>query len=116
MAKKIFAAALFLVLICDAVSASSKSVSLNATGYDWLGYDKVEKSAFAELLYVIHDVDRRTNGPDSIINRLDDFYYGAIRDAKADPLRVDEDDFLKVRCADVITKHFDRERPRKNLP
>ncbi len=109
MAKNVFVISALLVLICGTVLAGSRSVSLGATGYDWLGYDKTEKAAFAELLYVVHDVDRDTNRPEGLIARLDEFYYGAIRDAKADPLRVDEDEFLKIRCADVITKHIKRE-------
>ena len=109
MIKKIFVITALLVLMCGALLASSKAVSLNATGYDWLGYDKTEKTAFTQLLYIIHDVDKNTNKPEDVISRLDEFYYGAIRDAKADPMQVDEDEFLKIRCADVISKHLDRQ-------
>ena len=31
-------------------------------------------------------------------------YYGAIAEAKADPLHVNENESLKIRCVDVITK------------
>lgn len=95
---------LVLIFVSTSVFAKTQAASLNATGYDWLGYSKEDKYSFAHLLYVIHGVDKSKNTPVEIIKRLDDFYYGAIAAAKKDPLNVDEDDSLKVRCVDVVTK------------
>lgn len=93
-----------MALLASTAFAGVEKASLNGTGYEWLGYDKEEKAAFTGLFYAVYGADRNKNRPADIIKTLDDFYYGAIKKAQADPLRVDEDDFLKVRCVDVLTK------------
>jgi len=90
------------LLLASTVFAKVEKASLNATGYDWLGYAKEEKTAFASLLYAIYGIDSIKNKPVDLIKTLDDFYYGAINKAKADPLHVNENEFLKIRCVDVI--------------
>ena len=99
--KKYFAIIL-VMLLASAVFARGEKAALNATGYTWLGYDKEEKTAFVGLVYAVYSIDKKNNKSADLIKTLDDFYYGAIERAKADPLHVDEDDFLKVRCIDVI--------------
>jgi len=95
---------IFMVLLASTVFAKTETASLNATGYEWLGYDKDQKTAFAGLVYAIYGVDKNRNKPVDLIKNLDSYYYGAIKEAQADPLHVDEDEFLKIRCVDVITK------------
>lgn len=97
-----------MILLTNSAFAVRQAASLNATGYDWLGYSKADKNTFAELLYVVHDVDKKKIKPTDVIKALDDFYYGAIKEAKQDPLHFDEDESLKIRCVDVITNHLTR--------
>ena len=92
------------ILFASTVFAKIEKASLNATGYDWLGYDKDQKTAFTGLLYAVYGIDKNKNKPVDLIKSLDGFYYGAIKEAQADPLHVDENEFLKIRCVDVITK------------
>lgn len=92
------------MLLAHLAFAGGKAASLNATGYDWLGYSKEDKNTFAQLVYVVHNIDPKKFPPDAIIKKLDDFYYGAINRAKADPLHVDEGEFLKVKCVDIICR------------
>lgn len=99
---------IFVMLLASMVFARGEEASLNATGYAWLGYSKQEKAAFVELVYVVYSIDKKKNKPADLVKTLDDFYYGAIERAKADPLHVDEDDFLKVRCIDVIKDKIKR--------
>ncbi|MFA6432194.1 MAG: hypothetical protein WCV91_07440 [Candidatus Margulisiibacteriota bacterium] len=93
-----------MVFLTSAAFAKTEKASLNATGYDWLGYAKEEKTAFAELLYAIYGIDKNKNAPVNLIKTLDDFYYTAIKKAIADPLHVNENEFLKIRCVDVISR------------
>lgn len=94
----------FLVIFISSVSfaGGGKAASLNATGYDWLGYSKEDKASFANLAYVVHNVDKKKNPVEAIIKKLDAYYYGALDRAKKDPMNVDEDKFLNARCIDVI--------------
>ena len=102
---KIAAVLLLILMLASGIAfAKTQAASLNATGYEWLGYTQEDKHSFAHLLYVIHGVDKNKHTTGEIIKTLDDFYYGAINAAKKDPLRVNENDSLKIRCVDVITK------------
>ncbi len=105
---KLLLVLLLIISLTGAAFAAARAASLNATGYDWLGYSKEDKFTFAQLLYVVHGVDKNKNKPDDIIKALDDFYYGAIKEAKADPLGCDEDASLKIRCVSVIANRLTR--------
>ena len=74
-----------VLLVTLTVSAATEKVSLNATGYEWLGYSKEYKNAFVGLLYAIYGIDKNKNPTDDIIKRLDDFYNGAFKEAKSRP-------------------------------
>ena len=102
MIKKCILIIIIIFLAAGCVFAKTKAASLNATGFEWLSYSKEEKGTFVKLYYVIHGADKKKFPPEYIISALDDYYYSAIERAKRDPLAVDEDDFLKVRCVDVL--------------
>ena len=89
-------------MIAASAYAKEKPMSLGATGFEWLGYSPEEKKAFAGLLYIALGTKKGSYDSGDVIKKLDDFYYGAMERAKKDPLNVDEDDYLKVKCVDVI--------------
>ena len=98
--------AVLITCLASLTFAKTDKVSLNSTGYDWLGYAKEYKRTFAKLVYLALNVDKDKYKPEIIIKMLDDFYYTAIKEAQADPLNVDEDTYLKIRCVDVISNHL----------
>ena len=106
MVRKILLIALFIMLLAQAAFARTGEVSLNATGYDWLGFSQDDKCTFTGLLYIVLGGAKNKYKAEDVIKMLNDFYYTAIKEAKADPLRVDEDYFLKIRCVDVISRQL----------
>lgn len=92
----------FAAMIITPVFAKSNGVSLTATGYEWLGYSPEEKRAFANLVHIALNKKKNTYRTEDVIKKLDDFYHSAIEKAKADPLHVDEDEYLSIRCVKVI--------------
>jgi len=105
MVKKILIRSTLIILLTLAARATSarvEEVSLGATGYDWLGYTNDDKRIFTGLLYIVLNIDKSKCKAENVIKKLDDFYYTAIKNAKADPLHVDEDKFLNIPCVTVI--------------
>lgn len=95
----ILALTLFLV---QGIHASRTGVSLKATGYEWLGYSSEEKRVFAGLLHLAVDKKKGAYKTDEIIKKLDSFYYSAMEKARSDPLKFDEDEYLRIPCVKVI--------------
>jgi hypothetical protein len=59
------------------------------------------------MLHIVLNVNKGRYDAEEVIRALDEFYGGAIEGAKADPLHVDEDKFLRIRCVDVIRNKMD---------
>jgi len=106
MNKKVLAVLVLIVLLTQPAIAELKGVTLTATGYEWLGYSQEEKNALVALAYLKLDIDKNKHKAPDIIKTLNAFYYGAIEKAKADPLHVDEDKFLRISCISVISDSF----------
>jgi hypothetical protein len=102
MGKRLICLAVVLCLLNAPLFAKSNGVSLTATGYEWLGYSREEKRAFANLIHIAENKKKNTYNPEDVIAKLDNFYYSAIERAKADPLNVDEDKYLSIPCVKVI--------------
>jgi hypothetical protein len=102
----VVALVLFATAALAATTASPKKsgVSLEATGFEWMGYSPEEKRAFAALLDISLGVKKGTHKPEDVIGKLDDYYHSAFERAKKDPLNVDVDDYLAVKCVKVITE------------
>ena len=107
MNNKILIILVLTALLAQPAIAGLKGVTLTATGYEWLGYSQEEKNAFIGFAYLKLNIDKHKHKAPDIIKAVDDFYHDAIKKAKADPLHVDEDKFLRIPCIDVI---FDYEK------
>ena len=106
MNNKMLIALVLMALLTQPAIAELKGVTLTATGYEWLGYSQEEKNAFVGLAYLKLNMNKNKHKAPDIIKALDDFYYSAIKRAKADPLHVDEDKFLNIPCISVISDSF----------
>ena len=63
---------ILIILLASTVFAKIEKASLNATGYDWLGYTREEKAAFPGLLYAIYGIDKNKNKPVSLIQTTEE--------------------------------------------
>jgi len=102
MIKKIVFTLLLVALIVSPAFAKSKGMSLTATGYEWIGYSLEEKRAFANLVHIALNKKKGAYKTEDVIRKLDDFYGSAFEKAKSDPLKFDEDKYLKIPCVKVI--------------
>jgi len=99
---KIIIAAIIIIFTASALFAKTEAVSLNATGFEWLGYSPEEKRVFAGILHMATGEKKSAYNSEDIIKKLDEFYYGAIEMAKKDPFNFDENESLKIKCVAVI--------------
>jgi len=96
-------AAVIVIFTASSLYAKTEAVSLNATGFEWLGYSPEEKRVFAGIVHMTTGEKKSAYDSEEIVKKLDEFYYGAIEMAKKDPSNFDENESLKIKCISVIT-------------